>query len=392
MLTNKSLTFALFAIGVTLCSFVMPVSAEDPQAHPPIHILSAPQTSIVGLTPSQVLHAYGFDRISNHGSGQTIAIVDAHDSPFVERDLAVFSQTFNLPPCTSDNGCFRKIYATTHPGVKQIWALEIALDVEWAHAIAPAAQLILVEAKSANLSDLLQAVDVAVRTGASVISMSWGVPEFSGETSLDNHFVASNITFIAASGDFGNPGFYPAASPFVTGIGGTELTLSANGDYAGETAWFGSGGGLSPYEVEPDYQTAFNIPNNSNGQRGIPDVAYNADLNEGFAMFTSMPVLGAKGWLQVGGTSAGTPQWSGLIARVNSLRVAAGKSLLSGVNALLYTAASTPTSYAANYHDVVSGTNGTCGVICTASPGYDYITGIGSPQANNLIKVLAGLP
>jgi subtilase family serine protease len=381
-------TLAGLSALVFLYIITLRAQNSEIQARPPLRINGVPQNSIVGLTPGQIRHQYGFDQISNVGAGQTIAIVDAYEHPFIESDLAIFNQAFGLPACTTSNGCFRKIYASQHPGVDTLWDLEIALDVEWAHAIAPAAKLILVEAKTAHLTDLVQAVDVAVQNGASVVSMSWGTPEFNGETAFDNHFVASNVTFVAASGDFGNPAFYPAASPFVTAVGGTTLN-STTANYAGEVAWSGSGGGLSPYETEPHYQAVFKIPNDPNGRRGLPDVAYNGDPTTGNAIYTSMPYQGAKGWLQIAGTSVGAPQWSALFAIVNSLRVAAGRPLLSGANASLYDSASTAKSYAANYHDILSGSNGTCGTTCNTSSGYDYVTGIGSPQANNLINALS---
>ena len=275
----------------------------------------------------------------------------------------------------------------------EVWQLESALDVEWAHAIAPEARIILVEGQ-ATRDGLLDAVKVAIAKGADVISMSWGLPEFEDQTSLDRLFLA-DAAFVAAAGDEGNPALWPASSPSVTAVGGTKLLMNAEGNYSGETAWDGSGGGLSTYELRPGYQAGFN----PSTQRGIPDVAYNADPNTGFAVYNSMPYFGSTGWLQVGGTSAGAPQWAALIAIVNSMRVQGNKSplgkFLNG-NFLLYGAATT--SYNSNYHDITSGPkNGKCGSPCSANPGYDYVTGLGSPQAgspqaNNLINALANAP
>jgi subtilase family serine protease len=346
---------------------------------------SGPPTS--AFAPAQVRHAYGFDQISNQGAGQTIGIVDAYDDPSAEADLGVFDAQFNLPACTSSNGCFRKVYSKgSKPAANANWAVEVALDVEWAHAVAPKATILLVEAPSNSLSDLLAAVDVAVRDGASVVSMSWTVGEFNGEISLDNHFVSNGVTFLAASGDGGTGVAYPAASPDVVGVGGTTLTLSANGSYSSETAWSGSGGGLSTMEREPSFQSQFAIPDDPRGYRGTPDVSYNANPGTGYAIYDSVGINGYSGWFQVGGTSAGTPQWAGLFAIANSLRAAARKSNLSSTNTTVYSLAkATPT---ADFHPVTQGTNGKCGTLCTALAGYDYVTGLGTPQAAALINAL----
>ena len=340
------------------------------------------------LTPAKIRHAYGFDQISNQGAGQIIGIVDAYDDPNVASDLATFSKQFNLPACTVANGCFRKVYENgRRPAVNANWSLEISLDVEWAHAIAPQATILLVETSSNSLSDLLAGVDLAVRNGASVVSMSWMSGEFSGEKELDNHFLANGVTFFAASGDSGYGTAYPAASPNVIGVGGTTLTLDAQGNYKSEAAWTGSGGGLSRYELAPTCQALFGLPDDPSGIRGIPDVAYDGDPGTGFAVYDTVAINGLTGWLQVGGTSAGTPQWAALTAIANSVRTAARKTQLNGTNSDVYSLAKT--SMNAEFHAVAQGTNGTCGFLCDARSGYDYITGVGTPQSNNLISSLA---
>jgi subtilase family serine protease len=348
--------------------------------------ISRPPSS--AYTPAQVRHAYGFDQVTNQGAGQTIGIVDAYDDANVENDLNIFSRQFGLPACTSSNGCFRRIYANgKRPAANANWSVEIALDVEWAHAIAPQASIVLVEASSNSLSNLTAAVDVAVRNGASVVSMSWMSGEFSGETGMDNHFVSNGVTFVAASGDSGTGGAYPAASPNVIGVGGTTLMLDANGNYLGETAWNGSGGGLSGYEHEPLFQAKFGIPDDPRGVRAVPDVSYDASPATGFAIYDSMAINGTSGWLQVGGTSAGAPQWAALIAIANSIRTAARKAHLSGPNTILYFVAKSNST--TTFRPVTQGTNGNCGLLCDALPGYDYVTGLGTPQAAALINALA---
>ena len=340
------------------------------------------------LTPAQIRHAYGFDKIANQGQGEVIGIVDAYDDPNAETDLAVFSSQFSLPPCTSGNGCFRKVYSNGRkPASNSNWAIEMALDVEWAHAIAPRATIVLVETPSNSFGDLLGGVQAAISSGASVVSMSWTVGEFSGETSYDNRFASNNVSFVAAAGDSGTGVAYPAASQFVIGVGGTSLTLDANGNYLSETAWNGSGGGLSSVEHEPLFQAQFGIPDDSRGRRGAPDVSYNANPGTGYAIYDSVGISGVTGWFQVGGTSAGTPQWAALIAIANSSRSAERKVPLSSTNTILYSLAKT--AIATNFHPVTQGENGSCGQVCDALPGYDYVTGLGTPQVAVLIPALA---
>jgi subtilase family serine protease len=233
---------------------------------------------------------------------------------------------------------------------------------------------------------LLQAVDVAVQHGASVVSMSFGGSEFSSEASNDTHFAVNGVTFTASSGDSGNGVEYPAASPDVVAVGGTTLNTGSGGSYISETAWSGSGGGQSVYEAEPLYQANYPIPNDPSGVRGVPDVSYDADPNTGFSVYDTVRYQGQSGWFQVGGTSAGAPQWAALFAIANSLRVAAGKATLTGTGTAVYSVAKA--NYSLNLHDITSGTNGSCGTLCSATTGYDYVTGLGSPQANNIITAL----
>ncbi|MPW23191.1 peptidase S8/S53 subtilisin kexin sedolisin [Paraburkholderia sp. CNPSo 3157] len=374
-------------------SYVEGTRVPKGYARPPFHVNKAHRAStisVVGLTPAMIRHAYGFDTITNQGEGMVIAIVDAYDDPKIESDLAVFSSTFSLPACTTANGCFKKIYANgSKPRSDSGWSLEMALDVEWAHAIAPNAKIILVEAASNSFNNLMAAVDVAVRNGASVVSMSFGGSEFSSEGSFDGHFsTTSGVTFVASSGDSGNGAEYPAASLYVVSVGGTTLSADAYGNYVGETAWSGSGGGLSAYEPEPSGQAAWPVP--YAGHRGIPDVSYNGNPNTGFAVYDTVTYQGQSGWFQVGGTSAGAPQWAALFAIVNSMRAAAGKAQVGGTYNLLYTAGQS--AYGSDYHDVTTGSNGSCGAICNAAGGYDYVTGLGSSQAAKLIDGLVALP
>jgi hypothetical protein len=364
-------------------------AASHPRpATPPLHVHGAATAGYVsGYQPRQILHAYQIDQLvcaaaATCGAGQTIGIVDAYDDPTIEADLQTFDLQFGLPACTVANGCLTKATAQGAPATDAVWAREIALDVEWAHAMAPGARILLVESVDRLNNNLFGAVDYAVAHGASVISMSWGTPEASDENLDDRHFNVAGVSFTAASGDKGTGVQYPAASPYVIGVGGTSLPLDAQGGLTGpETAWSGSGGGASQYEALPSYQAKFGI---ATATRAVPDVSYQGDPSTGVAVFDSTPVNGVSGWYELGGTSSGAPQWAGLLADANALR----SSPLSAIDSILYQAA-TGSAYSNDYRDIISGTNGTCGTACSAAPGYDMVTGLGSPIASGLIPFLA---
>lgn len=375
----------------------LPLLAQDGtdilklRSHPPLQRIVVPDANPAagptGIFPNKLKAGYGINTVSGKGGGMIIAIVDAFDNPNAEADFGVFNTTFGLPACTTANGCFKKIYqtGTVPPADTSGWSNEIAIDIQWAHAVAPAAKIYLVESNSNNNSDLYAAVDVAVRNGASVVSMSWIGGEASSETSSDSHFQAQHVVFLSASGDNGHGAGYPAASPYVVAVGGTSLTLnSSTGAWVSETAWSGSGGGQSSYETEPAYQMGVQ----TSGKRGIPDVAFVGNPSTGVPAYNTYTCGGAcyTGWDQWGGTSIGTPMWAGIFAIVDGMRHAASKAKLTQPQVNLYPLAE------ADYHDITSGTNGSCGTLCKATAGYDYVTGIGSPQANLLIPALVALP
>jgi subtilase family serine protease len=364
---------------VSMQAYALPSSLGI--AHTPIHIKpDMPTLVAAGLSPALVRRAYGFNSIPLLGDGQVIAIVDAYDDPNIESDLATFNNNYQLPACTTNNGCFQKVYASGNkPPKNSGWALEISLDVEWAHAMAPNAKIILVEAASDSINDLMTAVHIATSRGANVVSMSWGMSEAASETSLDTYFKVVGVTFVAASGDNGTGTIYPSTSPYVLSTGGTSLSIDSKGNYISESAWSGSGGGISLYEKEPTYQSSFPLPKNPNKKRGVPDVSYNADPNIGYAVYDSVSYEGQKGWFVVGGTSASSPQWAALIADTN----ATNHRALQDTNAMIYAAASK--NYSINFHDITSGSNGSCGYYCNTQTGYDYVTGLGSPQANGFV-------
>jgi subtilase family serine protease len=304
----------------------------------------SPGQSPAGYWPAQLRHAYGFDKLSLDGSGQTIAVVDAYDDPNLASDLAAFDAQFNLPAPPSfrqvdENGNSSSDVPTDFTGN---WEVEEALDVEWAHAIAPKANIVLVEAFSPTFNDLLTAVDTARNLpGVVAVSMSWGGNEGPSETGFDSFFTTPSghpgVTFVASSGDSGAPGGYPAMSPNVLAVGGTTLVLDGPDNRVSEVGWSGSGGGPSSVESQPAYQSSYaqssyvrNTLGNTvllGGPRGNPDVSYVADPNPGVAMYDTFPnQFGVFGWAAVGGTSDAAPQWAALVALVDQGR-GAGNSL-----------------------------------------------------------------
>ena len=353
-----------------------------------------------GLTPAQVAHAYGFDAIAfagggkGNGTGQTIAIVDAYDQPDIKTDLHAFDQQFGLADPPSFRVVAQDGSSNLPAKASGSWGVEISLDVEWAHALAPAANILLVESASSG-SDLFTAVTYAAsQPGVSVVSMSWGSAEYAGESYLDGDFTTpaghSGVTFLAATGDYSAPGDYPAASPNVLAVGGTQFSsaLDAAGDYTGETAWgdsvagsSGSGGGLSPYESQPSYQRGI-VPQSATA-RATPDVSF--DANSGVAVYDSSDNPWNP-WIDVGGTSLATPCWGALVAIADQGAAAIGRGPLGdqAVMTTLY-GLELQSSGVNSFHDVVTGNNG-----FPARAGYDLATGLGTPKAPAIAEGLSG--
>jgi hypothetical protein len=352
-------------------------------------IADASSSTVSGYTPAEMRAAYGFGAVSGTGAGQTIAIIDAYNDPDISSDLNTFDSHFGL--ASASLKVVNQSGGSSLPGENASAALEESLDVEWAHAMAPGATILLVEANNNGLSNMLDAVEYARDvSGVSVISMSWGSTEFSGEVSYNSDFTTPSghegITFVAASGDegsFDGPD-WPAVATNVLGVGGTTLNLSSSGAYESETAWDDSTGGTSRYESEPSYQSSVN----TTGNRDTPDVAYDANPETGLAIYDSVRYDGESGWTEVGGTSAGAPSWAGLVAIADQERVAGGLGTLdtSGTLTALYSAASNSTTYAADFNDITSGG----GFGAQATTGYDLVTGLGSPKAAGVVKTLVG--
>ncbi len=374
----------------------------------PFHILYQPSSGVSpmsgpgpsGYVPSQISKAYGFNQlsftsngktVSADGTGQTIAIVDAYNDPNITTDLQAFDKQFNLP--TANFSVVNQNNGSVLPGNagSSGWSLEESLDVEWAHAIAPGANIVLIEANSDNWSDLLTAIQTATSLpGVSVVSMSWGGSEWSGETSYDSNFTTpaghNGIVFVAATGDYGAPPAYPSTSPNVLAVGGTTLTLDSSNNYQSESAWSGSTGGISADESLPSYQPSTYSNGTTTGtstMRMNPDVAYDANPGSGFAVYDSYDYGPANPWVQLGGTSAGAPQWSAMIAITDQGRALAGQGTLDGPSQLLPMLYKMPS----DFHDITSGTT-TGSPSYSAGTGYDLTTGLGSPIANYLVPDL----
>ena len=341
------------------------------------------------------------------GAGQTIAIVDAPGAinpTGVAADLNAFSTYYKLPLCNASNPCFKQIDLSN--GVKvaatDSWKYEVSLDVQWAHAMAPAASIVLVTARTAGMADMLVAVQTAAaQPNVVAISMSWGAYEFSTETSAAydgvlKNIQASGIILLASSGDSGNNGSnqsWPAASPYATSVGGSSIKTVgyALPTVATEVAWSLGGGGASLYEAMPGYQTTAlagtAILTMDKTKRAIPDIAYNADPT-----YSPVGVIVGGSWYAEGGTSAGAPQWAAITALLAQQRVNKKESSLpilvkssaNGFNGIIYQAKLD----AASFFDVTSGNDNTAAkacALCSAGKGYDAVTGLGVPNVNNML-------
>jgi len=333
------------------------------------------ETAPKGYGPAQFRGAYGLP--SAAATAQTIAIVDAYDDPNIASDLNAYSAQFGLPQCNSANPCFKKVNQSgsasgPFPRADAGWSLEIALDVEVAHAICPNCKILLVEASSNSLANLAAAVNTAAKLGANEISNSYGGSEFSSEVNAtySSPYNQPGIAVTVASGDNGYGSFgFPAASPNVITVGGTTLTLGAGNTYGSESVWSGAGSGCSLYFGAPAWQSFLTA---CAGKRGTADVAADANPSTGAAVYDTVRYQGRLGWFQVGGTSLSSP----LVAAVYALAggLPSGTTAASGLYGHL--------GDSTVLHDVTSGSNATtCStIICKGAVGYDGPTGVGTPK------------
>jgi subtilase family serine protease len=331
-----------------------------------------------------------FNGVPGDGRGMTIAIVDAFHYATAPSDLQGFDSYYGLPDPPVFQILNQTGQASNYPNSDAVggWGIEAALDIEWAHAMAPLANITLVEANSAFTSDLFQAaVTAANLSNTVVVSMSFGTPEVSYEASTwDSDFLTpaghGGVTFLAATGDHGTPGTYPAFSPNVVAVGGTAITYQTDGSYASEIAWSGTGGGTSTVESRPSYQTGIQ----SSGFRTIPDVSMDAQPSSGVAVYDTYDHGASTPWAKYGGTSLATPMFAALVAIADQGRISIGQTRLDGRTQLLPALYSLSTSN--SFHDVIGGTSNNG---ATAVGGYDLATGIGTPIANVLVNNLAGV-
>ena len=440
------------------------------------------------FTPQAIQSAYNVGPLHQAGltgKGITIAIVDSYGSDTMAHDLHVFDQAFGLKPMCGEEGVtcepgmprFSELALNGSPATKAqpgkgtglenkaAWALEVALDVETSHAIAPDANILLVHSNNAEtlgvqgFPNMMKAEDYVVKNHlAQVISQSFASSEdaFGSKQSLLNlryafqDAAANGVTVLGSSGDDGSTNFtkqpvaqggaliphpaveWPASDPLVTGVGGTYLCTDPNASAnqprttmpipglggkcgsakynaagAAEVAWTFSGGGFSDTFARPDYQN-IGLPAGSTPipatSRGVPDIAFQASAGTGALVYLSLPPDGndsninQTGWYDIGGTSLSCPQWAGLVAIADQLNKAKyGQLGLGLINRALYTVASNPAQYAADYFDITH--TAIAGVAndnqedpsipgYPAGPGWDPVTGLGTPNAAALIPDL----
>ena len=314
-----------------------------------------------GYGPADLQSAYGLTSAADaYGSDQTVAIVDAYDLPTAEADLATYRSNFGLPPCTSESGCFRKVDqggGTSYPPYDPGWGAEIALDLDMVSAVCPHCHILLVEASSNSSTNVGAAVNRAATMGATQISNSYGGNEYPGETTADTlYYRHPGVALTASSGDSGYGVEYPAASPYVIGVGGTSLLPADNPRGWTETAWSGAGSGCSAYEPKPAWQQG------ACAHRAVADVSAVADPATSLAAYDQN-----DGWMWVGGTSVSAP-------------IVAGAYALTGAAAAVGSFAYDHPDW---FNDVTSGSNGSCALtyLCTAMTGFDGPTGIGTPSS-----------
>ncbi|WP_035841408.1 S53 family peptidase [Kitasatospora azatica] len=354
------------AAGDTMACHALKVTSTVQHVSP---LGVTPNATPSGFGPSDLLSAYKLP--ANGGAGQTIAIVDAYNDPNAESDMAVYRAQYGLPACTTANGCFKKVSqtgsTTNLPANNSGWAGEISLDLDMVSAIAPNAKIILVEAKTASMTNLGTAVNEAVKLGAKFVSNSYGGGESSADTSYDSsYFNHPGVAITVSAGDSAYGAQYPAASKYVTSVGGTALKRDSSARGWSESVWStssteGTGSGCSAFDAKPTWQKDTGC-----AKRTISDVSAVADPATGVAVYQT---YGGSGWAVYGGTSASAP-------------------IIAGVYALAGTpsAGSVPASFAYSHtsalNDVTSGSNGSCSpsYLCTAGAGYDGPTGLGTPN------------
>lgn len=406
-MTRRTLFLAVPAILALVTAAIAPTASAAPSttglAHRNVRVCSAPaggdaachairndtvtsnghvitNANPAGYGPADLQSAYVLPSATS-GTGKVVAIVDAYNDPNALSDVNTYRAQFKIPtlaictypsPTSSGNNqpCFSKVnqkgQASSYPKNNGGWAQEISLDLDMVSAVCPKCSILLVEASSSTFANLGTAVNKAAALGATEISNSYGGGESSSDLSYDaNYFNHPGIAITASSGDGGYGVEYPAASQYVTAVGGTSLTGAITTGWS-QTAWSGAGSGCSAYDPQPSWQKSVANINSVCARRAVADVSAVADPNTGVAVYDSYTYQGVGGWLVFGGTSVASP----LIASVYAL---AGNAVTYG---------SYPYNHTSSLNDVTSGSNGSCGtsVLCNAAPGWDGPTGLGTPN------------
>ncbi len=328
-------------------------------------------------TPDMIRKAYSFTD-EYGGDGITVAVVTAFANVHIENDLREFSAAFGLPEPN-----LQIVRTSQKVNPEAAWNREAALDIEWLHASAPKAKLVLITPDSAILENLMECVVLAKEYSANVVSLSFGLHEKYVKTFYEDK-LSDDIVYFAAAGDLPGQCLYPASSPLFAGVGGTALDINENGERTSvESAWENGGGGASSVFSIPDYQNAFRpISFMSQSMRAMPDVSFFASGASGAAVYFTSQRLSESGWISADGTSLGTPVWAGIAA----MCLEASGGALRGHDRFmhfLYELAGT-TAYSnvgGSYTDIVNGGNG----VFYASKGFDFCTGLGSPVVKNIL-------
>ncbi|MEU6509780.1 MULTISPECIES: S53 family peptidase [unclassified Streptomyces] len=348
---------------VMACNALQVTAGTPASAHAESALTAAAAPS--GFGPASLQSAYNLPSATG-GSGQTVAIVDAYDDPNAESDLAAYRSQYGLSACTTANGCFKKVDqsgGTKYPRGNSGWAEEISLDLDMVSAACPNCKILLVEASSASMTNLGTGVNTAVKLGAKFVSNSYGGSESSSDASYDStYFNHPGVAITVSSGDNGYGVQYPAASKYVTAVGGTSLKTASNTRGWTDTVWSGAGSGCSADDAKPSWQKDSGCAN-----RTVADVSAVADPNTGVAVYDTYGQ--GSGWMVFGGTSASSP----LIAATYALAGAPSSGSYPS---------SFPYAHTSALNDVTSGSNGSCSgsYLCTGTTGYDGPSGLGTPN------------